>query len=601
VNERFDPYTAKRVVGRIGMGASLGGVAGGLLALGVSRLVRVPTMLALLAGLSVVAVLALLRFRGPTEPQAASDTGEKTDPSPLAGLRILGEVGYLRQVAAVVCLMALTETLLDYTLNATAAASFPRGRELMFFFAAFHTGVGLVALAIQTSLARRSLQVLGLAGTVAVLPIAIVGGGLAGVLAPRLASAIAARGLAGAFRNSLFRSGYELLFTPLVEHKKRPTKAIVDVGFDKLGSLLGGGIAMAAVVFAPNSALRALFGLCAVAAVAAVYLARRLHGGYVGALEESLRSGSVRLDSQEVVDSTTRFTLAQTGLVLERETLLRQIQDLRAETAPAPGADVERGHGAGRELEPLVQDIVNLRSPRPAAIRRVLIDGPDLNPLLVAHVIPLLARNDVFIEAVRALRRVAPQVTGQLVDALADPTQPAAVRRRLPRVLKACDSQRALDGLVLGLQDESFEVRHQAGIALARISERNPGLEARDEQVLAVVRRELQDSSAGRSDEAIQRLLEHVFNLLSLTLEREPLRISYWAVRSRDTLRGTALEYLDNVLPEDVRRALWPLLGVRGKPSRGRRTRQEVEDELVRSGSFSRSQLSARLARRRSR
>src|SRR6185295_19442721 len=42
VNERFDPYTAKRVMGRIGFGASVGGVAGGLLAWGASRVLPVP-------------------------------------------------------------------------------------------------------------------------------------------------------------------------------------------------------------------------------------------------------------------------------------------------------------------------------------------------------------------------------------------------------------------------------------------------------------------------------------------------------------------------------------------------------------------------------
>ena|SRR5207245_754931 len=45
VNERFDPYTAKRAVGRIGFGASVGGVAGGALAWGASRLEPVPAML----------------------------------------------------------------------------------------------------------------------------------------------------------------------------------------------------------------------------------------------------------------------------------------------------------------------------------------------------------------------------------------------------------------------------------------------------------------------------------------------------------------------------------------------------------------------------
>jgi hypothetical protein len=163
-------------------------------------------------------------------------------------------------------------------------------------------------------------------------------------------------------------------------------------------------------------------------------------------------------------------------------------------------------------------------------------------------------------------------------------------------VLKACASQRAADGLLLGLEDASFEVRHQSGIALARITERNPELEVREDRVLDLVRRELAVVSKPADEEA-RRHLEHVFNLLALILEREPLRISYWAVRSRDQLRGTALEYLDNVLPEDVRRSLWPLLGVRGRPGRGRRSRQEVQDELVRSGSFSRSRLGKHLRR----
>ena len=40
--------------------------------------------------------------------------------------------------------------------------------------------------------------------------------------------------------NSLFRSGYELLFTPVAERRSGPTKAIVDVGFDKVGTVAGG-------------------------------------------------------------------------------------------------------------------------------------------------------------------------------------------------------------------------------------------------------------------------------------------------------------------------------------------------------------------------
>ncbi len=89
--------------------------------------------------------------------------------------------------------------------------------------------------------------------------------------------------------------------------------------------------------------------------------------------------------------------------------------------------------------------------------------------------------------------------------------------------------------------------------------------------------------------------------LLSLALEREPVQISYWAVRSQDAaLRGTALEYLENVLPEAVRTALWPHLGVRARPARSARPAQQVVEELMRSSNtlaFSRELLKRKLPR----
>src|SRR6185295_10785515 len=55
--------------------------------------------------------------------------------------------------------------------------------------------------------------------------------------------------------------------------------------------------------------------------------------------------------------------------------------------------------------------------------------------------------------------------------------------------------------------------------------------------------------------------LEHVFRLLSLSLPREPLHIAFQALHTENTyLRGTALEYLDSVLPPGVREHIWKFL-----------------------------------------
>ena len=64
--------------------------------------------------------------------------------------------------------------------------------------------------------------------------------------------------------------------------------------------------------------------------------------------------------------------------------------------------------------------------------------------------------------------------------------------------------------------------------------------------------------------------LEHIFRLLSLCLPREPLHVAFQALHTDDAyLRGTALEYLESILPSGVRENLWQFLE---GPSRKLRT-----------------------------
>jgi len=596
MNERFDPHTARRVMGDITLGASLGGVAGGMLAWAVSGLVPVATMLAVMAAFNVVCLLALSRL-GPGEA-ARVDTGERRAAREatglLSGLRVMNEVPYLRDLALVVLLGSATETLLDFVLSARATATFPAGASLMSFFALFHTGIGWLGLAVQMTLARPALTRLGLAGTVALRPVTVAISALVGIASPGLWSALVSRGAHGVLNNSLFRSGYELLFTPIAERRKRPTKAIVDVGFDRLGTIVGSVIILALAAALGTQTPRVLFALAAASALAAVAVSRRLHNGYVAALEDSLRSGVVRLDLADVMDSTTSMTMTRTGLIGDREAILREIAARRGETrslATPPAAG-----------DAVVETVADLRSADPDVVRRALRRAEAAEPALVGHVIPLLARNDLFLDALRALRRGATPATGQLLDALLDRQQDVAVRRRIPRVLRRTSTQRAADGLLLGLADPQFGVRRQCALTLARITEKEPTIAVPRAAVFAATLRELEgaprgwgeeEPDSGPSEESspevrpqtpAERGLAHVFTLLSLAVEREPLQIAYWAVLGTDPgLRGTALEYLENVLPDDVRRALWPYLGARAQVPAAKRSRERLAEDLLRS------------------
>lgn len=568
INERFDPYSARRAVGPIGTGASLGGMIGGLITWQAAARFNVPAMLVGMAALNLLCLWPLFQLRpagAAAFPRAPMGSASHVATA-ASGLRLIRDVAYLRNIAMLVGLGAFVEALLDYVFNATAAASFAKGRALMSFFALFHTAIGLLTLGLQATLTRPTLGRLGLAGTLVVQPAAMALGGTLVMFFPRLWTVVLIRGAHAALRNSLFRSAYELLYTPLPQERKRPTKALLDVGFDRLGTVVGSVVVLTVLFLAPAGPMRVLLALAAASAGLTLALARRFNRGYVTALAQSLRTGAVTLDATDVVDATTRVTVATFD---------------GARQAPVPDAVEEaRGTAAPQSVvaDPLLEAAANLRSYDPQRIRKVLNSDTELDSSLVSDVIPLLARDDLFAEVLASLRRGAPRYTGQLLDALLDPGRDPVVRRRIPRVLRASPTQRAADGLLLGLRDERPDLRYRCAQALVRMKEENPGITISSEEAMAAALREI--AIGGQSG----RSLDHVFSILSLALEKEPLQIALRALRVGDAaLRGTALEYLDNVLPDAVRKELWPRLGSPARLAPSGRSTEEVRDDLLRT------------------
>jgi hypothetical protein len=232
----------------------------------------------------------------------------------------------------------------------------------------------------------------------------------------------------------------------------------------------------------------------------------------------------------------------------------------------------------------------------------VLSREEGLSAALVSHVIPLLA-GPLSDYALFALRKVAEERVGQLTDALLDPSQDHEVRRQLARVLSIGVSQRATDALLLALDDARFDVRFQCARSLSAIRERNPRVHIERDRVLDVVLREvtvggpvwvsrrLLDGTHNESpleefvrDRAGQSLA-HVFRLLSLVLPSQPLQIAYRSLHSENSrLRGTALEYLEGVLPPHIRERLWPFV-VSQRVTSPPKPHDEVIADLLRSSS----------------
>ncbi|MCC7537171.1 MAG: hypothetical protein IT379_13195 [Deltaproteobacteria bacterium] len=624
VNETFDPRSARSLFSRIAGGGTLGGLVGGLLAERVAAYLPIASMLPMLALLSMGCAVCSLRIRiegvqparpGPAASDAADrDSASNTSATGTSALKTLASVSYLRDLALLVVVGTVAATLLDYVFKAQASASFARGPELLRAFAVFYAIAGLLTFLAQLSLSRWVLERGGIAVAVSTLPGVVAAGGIAALALPGLASAAIARGAETVLRSSLFRSGYELFYTPIPPDEKRGTKPIIDVGFDRAGDVLGGALAQGLLVVAPVLAGRLMLFLAAVLGLVGVLVARRLARGYVHALERGLMTRALELDLDEAADHTTKSTLLRTlgGMTLERTSLPGALAAARRSGAAA-GAQTGGAPRPSTIPPPGVNDLTTtrfaaLRGGDAAAVTSALAEVRPTDTLLVAQVIALLAWDDVAPAAGEALRRFGARITGQLVDALVDAKSDFAVRRRVPRVLGTIEDRRATDGLVSGLADRRFEVRFQCARALAL---RPKGeLDIPRETVLEAVERELK---VGKRVWASQRLLdgfddvgpspfvdevlrdrasrslEHVFTLLALVLPEQPLRVAFRGLHTDDrALRGTALEYLDSVLPDRIRELLLPLVEIEVPRAAPRPAERVVEDLLVSKESIDR-------------
>jgi len=597
-SERFNPRSAKQSFGSITAAGTLGGLAGGLLAERVAAILGMGAVLPMLAAINALCAWQVRQLAAPMDVAAATrrvaDAPELSPAPARPGFRALSHLKYLRDLAALVALGTTGAALADYAFRAQTATTLGSGDSLLRFFAIYYAGVSLVTFVVQASLSRLSLERLGLGVSASTPSAALLLGGLGAIVAPGLESIVVARGGESVFRGSLFRASYEIFYTPMEATERRAAKSIIDVGFDRLGDAAGAAAVWLVLLFlAPAQQLVTILWLAVATAAAALVLTTRLSRDYVDALERSLLKQGVDVDMGEIIDTTTRSTM------------LRTLTDLRRQMPVRAGSEVVDSASARRVLDAELVQVEALRSRDRERIRAALHGSEDLPATLIPHVIPLLAWDAVANDAVDALRRVAEERVGAMTDALIDPNQDFAIRRRLARVFSVCVSQRAVDGLLLGLDDVRFEVRFHCARSLSLILEKNPRVLINRDRVFDVVLaevkvgrpvweghrllKEIEAQDVRFADEFVKdrasRSLSHVFTLLSLVLPFEPLQIAYRGLHTGDDkLRGTALEYLESVLPKPIREGLWPFIEERRRATdSASRPREQILADLMRS------------------
>lgn len=612
ISESFAVREAKRLFGLVSAGGTLGWLVAAFSVKPLLKVVAERDLVLALAGLVGLVLVLLARFPKPAgastaAPDAATRSG--------AELRLDLRTPHVRLIAAIVLLIGAASAVIDFQFKEAAYARFGGGPALAGFFGDFYAWTGGLAFFVQLLLTTRVMARAGIAWSVALVPAVLALGSAAMLAAPGLVVATGLRGADNALRKSLFRSVIEFLWVPVPTAVRRRTKTLVDTVSDSAGQGLGALLVFLWVTL-PGLASRwlsaftiALFGLL-------IVLAWRIAGTYFSTLRSRL---AVAGESPDGVLAEAAGGRELLGATLSRLDITRVLGPEGLEAIRpflvARSAPTRPRGGAGEQAAAESED------PGPAGeapadvlrwgdvgritelLRREGVRDPELVPVLAR----LLARDRLVESAVASLVEIGRPAVPGLAEILADETGDFVIRRRVPQVLLRIPGEEADRALVDGLGSGRFEIRYRSAVALARRRSRGTSewTGPKRQAIWEAVRAELGRGRAvwemtrllddARPDPFVERRvgvrgelsLEHTFRLLSLVLDAEPIRAAYRALLSADgEARSFALEYLEQVLPPDVRDRLWPFIGdlSAAQERRAIRSLDDVVEDLMRSG-----------------
>ncbi len=273
----FTHVQGKRLFGIIGLGGTLGAVAGAAFAASLAEIVRPVNLLLLSAALleaAVFSVRRLVRIFGVDGRAAAATAIEGVPPGQgvLSGIRLVFASPYLLGICLFLLFYTVSSTFLYFEQARIVGASIHDAGQRTAFFARIDLYVNLLAVLTQSFLTARILGAVGVGATLAFLP-ALTAGGFAWLsVAPTLATLMVFQVARRAAEYALIRPAREVLFTVVSREEKYASKSFIDtfvyrsgdaVGAwaDRLLGILAVGTAGLAGLFVPLAAAWGLVGM----------------------------------------------------------------------------------------------------------------------------------------------------------------------------------------------------------------------------------------------------------------------------------------------------------------------------------------------------
>jgi AAA family ATP:ADP antiporter len=230
---------AKRLFGFIGVGGTLGGIAGAAVTAGLAERIGAASLFLVSALMLELTVQCVRRLDEPTTHPASAEPRQLIGGRTLAGIGHVLRSPYLLGICAYMVLFTIGSTVLYFQQAQFAERTFADRGSQTAFFARLDLIVNVLTLLTQAFVTGRLIRRLGVRVTLAFLPLLSVAGFMALGLVPVLAVFVVFQVLRRAGEYAVARPSREVLYTVLSREDKYKAKHFIDTFVYRAGDQVG--------------------------------------------------------------------------------------------------------------------------------------------------------------------------------------------------------------------------------------------------------------------------------------------------------------------------------------------------------------------------
>ncbi len=600
----FDAREARRVFAWIGAGGILGGILGGALTNQLAGRLGTESLLiacALMMALTLALLERAIRF---TDPESVEDTKSRETEEPgvtqSALLKVVRESPHLTMMVCMLGAAVIAEAFIDYEYKSVAREFLTSKDRLTTFFGTITFWIGIVSLLFQMLITNRILKRFGVGWVILMLPSALLGAFGLMAVRPVLWSAALLQLVDGTFSYTTHRAGMELLYLPVPPQTRNTVKAFIDAFVDRFGRAIG-GVLLVVLTALLSLSIPALSIIACVVVAAWIAVSVAVKREYVQSFRQALQKESIEPEALELrtLDrSSMRTLLGALSSGDEREVLYAV--DLLSNTPPKAWR---------RQIDALIRHPSSAVRTRAIAVLARWNDPSITRPELIHHPDYQTARV-AMVSVLGLLWTGSPRECALLERLLQDP-DPAVVRQaihtsglvrydraipvlieslaRRPLRAEARDAllkfgRRGANALVvaLGVRSGNAQLRWHAMKTLNSMLVRMPRLSIDAQRVrlyienhhkaherLRTIRAWIQENGDADPkmqllmralDERIEETLDWVVRLTAVLYAPHDLYLMYHHWRDKPPLWPSAIEFMDNLLDNDVKGTVVPML-----------------------------------------